>query len=256
MARPRPRSSHLFAMAAYLPLFFLIVALVVAEDNKCALQLKGPLHYKQTGAFVKAYSNTDGVTDSNGEDVPVRTILDDFEVPPREVWTIETFSWQHVWLNKKITSPAGSGVKLSLRVDDKGAPGGIFLNANINGENYSEVATGKTYKDRMVMNSTASFDSSFNLTSGVYWFEASVIGPDNNFWFVFNSLDKKESQGWLNYQEYVSGLSTISDAGVDEIGGLEYPSTHSFNFVLEGATSVCSPGMPGASKPSKRLQIP
>ena len=194
---------------------------------------------------MSAYSNSDGVNKPTGTEF--RTILDDFEVPRGEIWSIETFSWQHVWSSKSITSPSGTGVLLSLRIDNKGAPGGIFLNSNINGENYSEVATGETYKDRTVMKSTATFDPSLNLTSGVYWFEASVIGPDNNFWFVFNSIDKKESQGWLNWQDFASGLSTISDAGEYANGDLGHNSTHSFNFVLEGATSVCSPGVSGSN---------
>ena len=133
-------------------------------------------------------------------------------------------------------------MNVSLRLDNKGSPGNSFANAVISGGDYLENDTGEIYKgQRKIRKSTATFGPSFDLQPGVYWFEARIIGPDNNFWLVFNNLDDKEPEGWLNYQEYPSGLSAISDAKDENGVNFGYPSTHSFNFVLEGMTEICSP---------------
>lgn len=153
-----------------------------------------------------------------------RTLLDDFTVPAGETWEINGISWRSVW-----GTPGGGafgiGVDLSFRSDAGGTPGG-FLGGGINQTAYSEVDTGNIFFDREEHAHAAKFDV-VTLTSGTYWFEATVIGPENNFWLT---AAQQGNECWVNYSDF-NGL----ESGTNQFG-----VASDINFALQG---VPTPGV-------------
>ena len=149
-----------------------------------------------------------------------RTLLDDFVLDQDS--TILDFHWTHIWN----TFPPGSGVglEISFLSDAGGAPGVPLATATITG--YSEVATGNTFFGRQEAASAVTMDG-IDLGAGLYWFEATIVGPENNFWMIQANVNNSEC--WVNY---------------DDLGGM-MPGTSQFgapadlNFYITG---VPAPG--------------
>ena len=149
-----------------------------------------------------------------------RTLLDDFTLDGDSV--LQDFHWQHVWS----TFPPGSGIGMELlfRSDAGGAPGDMIVTASIT--SYSEMGTGQTFFSRAGAESWVTFDD-IALGAGTYWFEATIIGPGNNFWLTHTTVTGSEC--WVDY---------------DDVGGLQSGTTifgvaADLNFMLTG---VPAPG--------------
>jgi len=146
-----------------------------------------------------------------------RTLLDDFTLDNDTL--IQDFHWQHIW--NSFPAGSGSGILLSFWNDAGGAPGTLSLFATANITSYSEVGTGVTYFSRPGAQSWVTFDV-IRFPAGTYWFEATITGPENNFWLVRTAVTGSEC--WVNY---------------GDLGGLQ-PGTDNFgvpadlNFILTG----------------------
>ncbi len=156
----------------------------------------------------------DGVNGySNATDVPFgffRYLLDDFVVPDGETWSITDFHWQHVWA----TAPNGIGPGTGLLMEfwnDNGnctpVPGAI---ATANVTNYSEVNTGNVLFSRNVKESTVEFDK-ISLPAGHYWFHATIVGPENNFWLT---APVNNCECWVDYADFSGLISGTTQFGV------------------------------------------
>ena len=123
-----------------------------------------------------------------------RTLLDDFEVPEDAVWTIGGLRHVHIWN----TLPPGSGhwMEIDLRADDGRTPGAVIHRLKITG--YEEFATGRVMFDRAEAESWTTFDP-VELPAGRYWFEATIVGPEQNFWLVHAEPHHEEC--WINYED-------------------------------------------------------
>ncbi len=151
-----------------------------------------------------------------------RTLLDDFTVD--QDFFLQGFHWQHIW--NTFPAGSGSGMELLFRSDAGGAPGEVVATANIT--SYSEVGSGVTYFSRPGAESWVSFDE-IQLPGGTYWFEATIVGPENNFWIILAPDPRLGSDCWVNY---------------DDFGGLQpcrqiFDEPADLNFIL---TSVPAPG--------------
>lgn len=145
-----------------------------------------------------------------------RTILDDFRIGDPNGWRITDFHWRSVWNSEQ--PGHGSSMELSFRADDNGTPGAVVATANIT--NYMETGTGNSYFSRPEAEHWADFDA-IDLGPGTYWFEATVVGGDNNFWLT---ADQQGNECWVNY---------------DDLGGLQSGSTvfgapSDVNFIITG----------------------
>ncbi len=145
-----------------------------------------------------------------------RTLLDDFVLDGDSI--LQDFHWEHTWGSAPPGS--GTGMDLSFRSDAGGAPGNVIATATIT--SYSEMASGQTYFNRAGAVSWVTFDE-IALGAGTYWFEATIVGPkNNNFWLIRDAVTGNEC--WVNY---------------DDFGGLQSGSDHlgapaDLNFVLTG----------------------
>ncbi len=144
-----------------------------------------------------------------------RALLDDFTLDGDSV--LQDFHWEHVWG----TSPPGSGtsMELSFRSDAGGAPGNVIATATIT--SYSEMSTGVTWFSRPGMESWGTFDD-IALGAGTYWFEGTIVGPENNFWLVRTEVTGSEC--WINYEDF-GGLHP---------GSAFYGAPADLNFILTG----------------------
>ncbi len=140
-----------------------------------------------------------------------RTLLDDFELSSDSI--LQDFHWEHIW--NDMPPGSGSGMELSFRSDTGGGPGATIATANIT--SYSEVATGVTWFNRPGAESWVTFNN-IALGAGTYWFEATIVGPENNFWLSQDVVTGNQS--WVNY---------------DKFGGLSRSfEPYDLNFVLTG----------------------
>ena len=144
-----------------------------------------------------------------------RTLLDDFTLASDSI--LQDFHWEHIW--NTFPPGSGSGMELSFRSDTGGGPGATIATANIT--SYSEVATGVTWFNRPGAESWVTFNN-IALGAGTYWFEATIVGPENNFWLVHRTVLGHEC--WVNY---------------DDLGGLQpgsavFGTEADLNFVLTG----------------------
>ncbi len=151
-----------------------------------------------------------------------RTLLGDFTVPAGDIWDVVNMTWNHVWGGGQ---GAGFGTGLEMQVvGDAGGPdlGNVIAVASVN--TYSEVATGNIFFSRPEIESFAEFDP-INLTEGTYWFEATVVGADNNFWLTAPVID---SECWVNYDDFAglepcsSQFGVVSDLSY-RLGGVVVP---------------------------------
>jgi MYXO-CTERM domain-containing protein len=120
-----------------------------------------------------------------------RTILDDFVLA--EDSTLMDFHWEHIW--NTFPAGSGSGLELSFRSDAGGSPGAVVATAAIS--SYTEVGTGATYFSRPGAESWVEFDG-IDLAAGTYWFDATIVGPENNFWLT---TSVKNNECWVNYDD-------------------------------------------------------
>lgn len=140
-----------------------------------------------------------GVSDYAAGPFERNTVLDDFTVPRNETWSLKGLSWYHHWYSGSSTVE-GADVEISLRHDDFGTPGSVFVPL-LNVTSYQETATGR-FKE-----SVALFDPVV-LSNGTYWFEATIVGPERNFW---HSADLKDNEAWMNSNDY-GGFQSISNS--------------------------------------------
>ena len=153
-----------------------------------------------------------------------RTVLDDFTVPVDQTWLVEEFHWEHIW--NSFPPGSGTGLEIILRADADGAPGEPITPApDITG--YREKGTGVTYFNRPGAESWVTFEP-FILDPGTYWFEATIVGPENDFWLVHT--DVIGSECWVNY---------------DDLGGLQ-PGTKIFGVPADLSFRVVGTACLGA----------
>ncbi len=173
-----------------------------------------------------------GVTDgSNGFSNAVvgafgarRTLLDDFVVPPTEIWSVTGFSWTHVWGSG---APAGTGTGDDFRIvaDLAGSPdiGTVVGVGNVTA--YSEMDTGSVFFSRPEVASTATFDPII-VPAGTFWIDHTIIGPENNFHLSKATVTGNEC--WVNY---------------DDLGGLQsctaqFSAPADINYALFGTVVI------------------
>jgi hypothetical protein len=144
-----------------------------------------------------------------------RTLLDDFTVPDGQIWTINGLEHQHIWN----TLPVGSGVgmEVALWSDASGQPDMLTQTLTVTG--YNEVAGPGTFFDRPEAIGFTDFDA-VELLPGTYWFEATVIGPENNFWLIHNP-PLSGAECWVNYED-LGGLQPGSLAFGGATADLSY----------------------------------
>lgn len=170
-----------------------------------------PVAFAGSGRVLYDNGPPDGVGGVSNATVNVfgarRTLLDDFVIPDGETWVITGFRWEHIW--NTLPPGSGSGFEILFRIDENETPGEeITPLANI--RSYTEVATGVTYFSRAGAESWVTFEP-IVLTGGTYWFEATIVGPENNFWLEHTQVNNTEF--WVNYDD-LGGLQS----GVDIFG--------------------------------------
>ena len=148
-----------------------------------------------------------------------RTVLDDFILA--EDSTVQDFHWNHLW--NSFPPGSGVGLELSFRSDAGGSPGVPIATAVVTG--YSEVATGNTYFSRAEAASWVTIED-LDLSAGHYWWEATIVGPENNFWLTTAVQD---NECWVNYDD-LGGLQS---------GSSQFGAAADMNFRLTG---VPAPG--------------
>jgi hypothetical protein len=124
-----------------------------------------------------------------------RTLLDDFVVPAGDTWRVTDIHWLHLW--NSLPPGSGTGVELNFWSDAGNTPGAPFATANVT--SYSEEATGRVWFDRPEAESWADFDA-ITLGPGRYWIEATIVGPENNFWLIKEAV--REEECWTNYDDF------------------------------------------------------
>ena len=129
-----------------------------------------------------------------------RTLLDDFEIPKDETWRITGFRHFHIWN----TLPAGSGEGMEIAIWSDGGdePGEFMFDLTVTG--YEEEGTGREFFNR---------PEAVDLDPGHYWFEATIVGTENNFWLTIDSIFWNEH--WVNYEEFgglMSGTAIFGSA--------------------------------------------
>src|SRR5690606_39873010 len=156
-------------------------------------------------------SDTDGANGlSNATDVPFgfrRTVLDDFEVPAGETWDITGIRWLHLW--NSFPPGSGTGLEILFRADNGGQPG-AEITTLLNGS-LTEAATGRSWFGRAEVESESTF-STVSLGAGRYWFEATIVGPDNNFWMTAPVIG---SPMWVNYADFGGLQPGFNIFGID-----------------------------------------
>ncbi len=143
-----------------------------------------------------------------------RALLDDFTLDGDSI--LQDFHWEHIW--NFLPPGSGTGMELSFRSDADFGPGNVIATATIT--SYSEMGTGVTYFNRDGAESWVTFDD-IALGAGTYWFEAAIIGPENNFWLIRTAVTGSEC--WINYDDV--GFGPGSAFGADPAD---------LNFVLTG----------------------
>ncbi len=174
----------------------------------------------------------DGVNGYSNATVDVfgarRALLDDFTLD--QGYLLQDFHWQHVW--GPSGGPLGSSMELSFREDAGGTPGNVIATANIT--SYMEQATGDIYFSRDGMESWVEFDD-IKLDAGTYWWEATIVGPENNFWLTSGGGNLNKNECWTNY---------------DDFGGLQPGSAifgvqSDLNFRITGVKQIPEPASLG-----------
>ena len=115
-------------------------------------------------------------------------------MPDGETWCAAGLRHRALW--NSLPPGSGTGMEISIRADDGGAPGPTLVTLNVTG--YLEVDLGMIHFDRQEYEAFTTFDE-VCLDAGHYWFEANVIGPENNFWLIRQEVTNHES--WVNYDD-------------------------------------------------------
>jgi hypothetical protein len=135
---------------------------------------------------------------SNATSVPFgarRTILMDFIVPSGQTWNITGLEWLAVW--NSLPPGSGTGAELRFYNDSANSPG-TPITSTMTSTSYSETATGNVNFSRPEYRAVAAFPST-TLTAGRYWTDATVVGPENNFW---ETAAVREQQVWVDYADF------------------------------------------------------
>jgi len=176
---------------------------------------------------------------SDATDIPFgfrRTLLMDFVIPSGDTWNIDGLVWRHV----HNTLPPGSGTDLEIRFyDDATNAPGTPVTTIVTTTSYAEVATGNVVFNRPEAESTAVFPAQ-TLSAGRYWTDATIVGPENNFWLTAAVID---NPCWVDYADFGGLQPGINVFGVDyDIMGLMQGTSGGGGFSL----SVTMPnGCPG-----------
>lgn len=148
--------------------------------------------YDGTNGYSNAVANVFGFR---------RTLLDDFTVPAGGSLTVEGIRWEHVWSSgsNNATSPF---LEILFRANSEGAPGATITSL-IQISSYQETPTGDVQFGRPVEESIATFATPQVFPPGTYWLEATIVGPENNFWLIRSTT--AGTPLWANYDDF-SGL--------------------------------------------------
>jgi len=142
--------------------------------------------------------DTDGSNGLSHMDVPTkRALLDDFEVPTDEEWTLTDFHSLNVW---DIAQPGtGTDFHLEFWSDAAGSPGAPLVATTT--VSYIETVTGRTWFSRAEFEIDYIYEPVV-LTEGTYWIYGFVIGGGNNcFWMVRQDVIWG-SECWCDYSDY------------------------------------------------------
>ncbi len=174
---------------------------------------------------------------SNATDVPFgsfRYLLDDFNVPEGESWSITDFHWRHIWTTIPDGVGPGTGILLEFWPDGGNCTPVDAPLATANVTSYTEVTTGNVFFSRNEKESSVEFDK-IKLPPGHYWFHATIIGPENNFWLTAN---QNKCECWVDYADFaglISGTAQFCVASdlswqitgrVQPLGGCIPPDTY------------------------------
>lgn len=132
-----------------------------------------------------------------------RTVLFDFVVPDDETWIISGLKWLATWN----TLPPGTGTGMEIRFyDDVGDEPGMPISSVVVSTSYTETATGEIAFGRPMYEAVSTFRAS-TLSPGRYWTDATVVGPENNFWLTADVVD---NPCWVDYAD-LGGLQPSRD---------------------------------------------
>jgi hypothetical protein len=139
---------------------------------------------------VNGLSHADPVTSG----VAARALLDDFEIPPEEIWELTDFHSLNLW--NTMQPGVGTDFHLEFWTDNGGVPGTPIVTATT--VTYSEAGTGRTWFGRPEMEITYIYDPII-LNEGRYWIYAYVTGPENCFWMARSVIWGTEC--WTDYSD-------------------------------------------------------
>lgn len=150
-------------------------------------------------------TNGEGAISNATEDVFGfrRTVLDDFVVPEGVVWQLTGFRHLHHW--QSLDPPQGKGMQILLRADEGDAPGAPLQQLTMT--SYEEQPTGRVVFGRLEAESWVTFEP-VDLAPGHYWFEGTIVGPDDNRWLT--GFEDALNECWVNWED-LGGLQPGSD---------------------------------------------
>lgn len=158
-------------------------------------------------------------------------VLNSFQVPNGEQVAIDTFQWDHQWIDAP-PDTVGTGMEITILGDDgTGAPDvtNVIVAASYS-SGYFEVPADPS--EPRIKRSTAVFSPALPaLPAGPYWFQAQVIGPAFNSWFAFSGAP---TECWISHSYYDPPLrpcSNVTNGGSNNLN---------VNFILRGTDFGCS----------------
>jgi len=129
-------------------------------------------------------------------------------------------TWRHVWGTPSTPPGSGTGAEISIIADAGGSPTGPVVGTAVVGT-YTEIATGAVFFSRPEAESFAGF-TAINLAPGTYWLDATIVGPENNFWLTSPVVNSTNC--WVNY----SDLGGLQDCFT------QFGANQDINFSLGG----------------------
>jgi len=143
--------------------------------------------------------DTDGINGLSHADpatsgIAARALLDDFEIPPGDIWELTDFHSFNLW--NTMQPGVGTDFHLEFWTDNGGAPGTPIVTATT--VTYSEAGTGRTWFGRPEMEITYVYNPII-LNEGRYWIYAYVTGPENCFWMARSVVWGTEC--WTDYSD-------------------------------------------------------
>ncbi|MFO7677165.1 MAG: hypothetical protein R6V50_02110, partial [Thermoplasmatota archaeon] len=124
-----------------------------------------------------------------------RALLDDFEIPAGETWTLTNFHSFNLW--NTLAPGSGTDFHLEFWSDNAGSPGSLIAAAVT--VSYAETGTGRTWFSRPEFEIEYVYEP-IVLTEGTYWIWGHVDGPENCFWMARSTIWGSEC--WLDYEDY------------------------------------------------------